>query len=306
VQPSEVIIVDDGSEKTESELVESLATQYGFKYIRKSNGGQSSARNLGVISSSSQYICFLDQDDFFLPHHIEVLVDAIKNSLKYNVAYAYGDLSRADAKGDILELNFTRKHTTHPKTSVFKCLTQDMFILPSASLISRESFDSIGGFDENLIGYEDDDLFLRLFLAGYQGEFVPEDVAVWCIRSDSTSYSLHMAVSRLNFFKKWVDIIEKLDLSRDEEMQLFCALVRRFTAPFLISAAKEVGIQPPPGEYAFRKLMLDFIKIVIKNKLTNPKIRFQLMLVRFMFVVSPKVLAMLVNLRVSKNPHQRQ
>ena len=36
-------------------------------------------------------------------------------------------------------------------------------IVPSAALISRAAFESVGGFDERLVGYEDDDLFLRMF-----------------------------------------------------------------------------------------------------------------------------------------------
>ena len=56
--------------------------------------------------------------------------------------------------------------SAHPKRDVFTCLTMDMFILPSASLIARKAFEAVGGFDENLMGYEDDDLFLRLFGLG--------------------------------------------------------------------------------------------------------------------------------------------
>ena len=44
---------------------------------------------------------------------------------------------------------------------------------PSASLISKQAFVEVGGFDDRLAGHEDDDLFLRLFLAGYTAVNTP-------------------------------------------------------------------------------------------------------------------------------------
>jgi GT2 family glycosyltransferase len=73
-----------------------------------------------------------------------------------------------DIDGSMLIRSFlTRLPTAHPKRSLIECLGQDMFVVPSASLISRKAFQAVGGFDESLSGYEDDDLFLRMFRAGY-------------------------------------------------------------------------------------------------------------------------------------------
>jgi GT2 family glycosyltransferase len=76
------------------------------------------------------------------------------------------------------------------------CLREDMFILPSASLISRAAFEAIGGFDPRLSGYEDDDLFLRMFQAGYDGLYVDECLSQWRIHGSSSSYSARMRRSR--------------------------------------------------------------------------------------------------------------
>jgi hypothetical protein len=79
-----------------------------------------------------------------------------------------------------------------------------MFVLPSASLILRDAFDAVGGFDESLIGYEDDDLFLRLFAAGYDNVYLPERLHRWRIANDSCSYSPLMARSRIAYAKKLI------------------------------------------------------------------------------------------------------
>jgi hypothetical protein len=79
-----------------------------------------------------------------------------------------------------------------------------MYILPSATLIKRDVFLAVGGYDTELRGYEDDDLFLRLFLAGYTNRFIPDAVTAWTVNTSSTSFSESMARSRFLYFKKLV------------------------------------------------------------------------------------------------------
>jgi hypothetical protein len=54
-----------------------------------------------------------------------------------------------------------------------------MFVLPSAALISRKAFEKVGGFDERLSGYEDDDLFLSIFRAGFENVYLNEALSSW-------------------------------------------------------------------------------------------------------------------------------
>ena len=77
-----------------------------------------------------------------------------------------------------------------------------MFVLPTASIISRVAFEALGGFDESLSGYEDDDLFLRMFRAGYDHVYVDQALARWRIFSTSSTYSKRMASSRMTFANK--------------------------------------------------------------------------------------------------------
>ncbi len=96
--------------------------------------------------------------------------------------------------------------STHPKTSLRQCLERDMFILPSASLVSKDAIKAVGMFDERLSGYEDDDLFTRLFSATYDSVYVNRPVTKWRIYSSSTSFSHRMAKSRMTYFKKQLEL----------------------------------------------------------------------------------------------------
>lgn len=201
VTPNEIIVVDDGSSQSESKFLEPLIARYGIRVIRQENSGQSSARNAGVAAAASDFVCLLDQDDYFLPRHIEILLNAA-DLADSRFAFSYGDLWRANEAGQVLTHSCVNVESQHPHTSIRDLVSANMYILPSATLINRERFLEIGGFDPDLRGYEDDDLFLRFFVAGYTNRFTPEPVTVWTINTTSTSFSEAMARSRFLYFKK--------------------------------------------------------------------------------------------------------
>ena len=180
--PNEVIVVDDGSTDNGAEIVRRLAAEYPITLLSKANGGQSSARNFGAVHATGDLIALLDQDDIWYPDHLAELVKPFLRPRSTALGWVYSNLDEIAANGHMLVRSFlTTLGSQHPKRDIFACLKQDMFILPSASLISREAFDAVGGFDERLSGYEDDDLFLRLFLAGFDNEYIDTPLSQWRI-----------------------------------------------------------------------------------------------------------------------------
>jgi len=199
--PNEVIVVNDGSSEEELGFLVSLQQRFKFQILNQENSGQSAARNLGVSKATSDYICLLDQDDYYLPKHNQILVEnADFEDPKFG--FSYGDLWRSNEAGQILSHSSINVKIKHPHTSLNTLVGKNMFIVPSATLISRTAFLAVGGFDPELRGFEDDDLFLRFFLAGYSNRFTPEAVTVWTINTSSTSFTESMARSRFIYFKK--------------------------------------------------------------------------------------------------------
>lgn len=69
------ICVDDGSTDGCAEILDSYASSDNrFKVIHKRNGGLSDARNVGVENSDSEFIMFVDSDDFIHPQTLEIAV----------------------------------------------------------------------------------------------------------------------------------------------------------------------------------------------------------------------------------------
>ena len=199
--PNEVIVVNDGSSEEELGFLVSLQQRFKFQILNQENSGQSAARNLGVSKATSDYICLLDQDDYYLPKHNQILLEnADFEDPKFG--FSYGDLWRSNEAGQILSHSSINVKIKHPHTSLKTLVGKNMFIVPSATLISRNAFLAIGGFDPELRGYEDDDLFLRFFLAGYSNRYTPGAVTVWTMNTSSTSFTESMARSRFIYFKK--------------------------------------------------------------------------------------------------------
>jgi glycosyltransferase involved in cell wall biosynthesis len=223
-QPDEIVIVDDGStDNGEGAAIVSEFTDKRVKLLSKENGGQGSARNFGVRHSTADLIAFLDQDDLWYAHHLEELEKPFLQNSRLPLGWVYSNLDEINGRGQMVCHSYLDIETNeHPKRTLIGCLKQDMFILPGASLISREAFEAVGGFDEQFMGYEDDDLFLRMFCQGYRNIFIDQPLTIWRIHAGSTSYGRLMAQSRMRYFTKLVAMFpDDPQLSRFYARQYF-------------------------------------------------------------------------------------
>lgn len=244
IPPREIVVVDDGSHNDEAQGLAVLASALGFSVIRQDNAGQSVARNAGTAHSSSTLICLLDQDDFFLPDHIEQLLATWTSHRSPPVGYVYGDTQRVDLHGEVLHERFITSHSKHPKVTTTDFLATDMFILPSASMFSREMFNAIGGFHSDLRGYEDDDFFLRAHLAGFRGVFLDRPVVAWTLNPDSSSHSSTMATSRMVYLRRVTATIAAMPNAEKRE------LAQHFYPRFVSQIAYELAVLRAAGDDA--------------------------------------------------------
>lgn len=202
----EIIVVNDGSTDDGVRMVEEMARQHPITLLHKKNGGQSSARNLAIAHCSSSHVAFLDQDDVWYEDHLAVLKAPYLEQTHSRLGLVYANLDQIDREGRMVQYQCLNEvPTPQPKRSLAECLKHDMYILPGASLVAKEAIVKAGGFDERLVGYEDDDLFVRIFSLGYFNEYINRSVTKWRIYPSSTSFSPRMAESRVTYFRKLVE-----------------------------------------------------------------------------------------------------
>jgi glycosyltransferase involved in cell wall biosynthesis len=78
-QDFELIVVDDASKDKSAEIVSNFQlNDKRIFYIRNLiNQERCVTRNIGIEAAKGRYICFLDSDDYHLPHHLQIFHDKI-------------------------------------------------------------------------------------------------------------------------------------------------------------------------------------------------------------------------------------
>lgn len=69
----EVLLIDDGSTDSSSQLCDQYSAAYSFIHVfHKKNGGLSDARNYGINRSKGDYLVFIDSDDWIADNALQV------------------------------------------------------------------------------------------------------------------------------------------------------------------------------------------------------------------------------------------
>ncbi|WP_299289338.1 glycosyltransferase family A protein [uncultured Mucilaginibacter sp.] len=147
----ECIIVDDGSPDDTADIALNFCLQdKRFKYLKKENGGLSSARNAGIKEASGELILPLDADDRIHKDYLQLAISAFGKNSTLDLVYC-----KADFFGEK-----TGKWNLGPYT--YERLLTHNSIFCSA-IFKKENFIKAKGYNESLKnGWEDWDLWLRM------------------------------------------------------------------------------------------------------------------------------------------------
>ena len=108
----EIILVDDGSTDSSGEICDQYAREDNrIKVLHIENGGLSNARNTGVKESSTDWIVFIDSDDYYDHRAIEFLVklrDKYRVDLVATPVIEVRNYENSDFLGDFRE-KYSRK-----------------------------------------------------------------------------------------------------------------------------------------------------------------------------------------------------
>lgn len=163
----ECIIVNDGSpDNTESIAQEWCTRDDRFKYLKKDNGGLSSARNAGISISKGEYILPLDADDIIHLDYLALLVPELFGNQSLAVVSCNSRFFEKSIDNIIYELE--------PQGESCRSLLYVNQLI-ATSLYRRVCWEQVGGYDESMKkGFEDWEFWLAITKTGWKYKIIPE------------------------------------------------------------------------------------------------------------------------------------
>ena len=158
----EIIVVDDNDNESEarkktSELMEIYKNNDQVKYIKNpQNMGGCASRNNGVQHAEGKFIAFLDDDDYYLNDYIEKMVLRLQET-DADMVYlrqAYCD----DGK----HIYASNNKPQNPEGHIFEDVLKGICPISIFFLLKKDIFESVNGFDTQLKGFQDFDLWMKV------------------------------------------------------------------------------------------------------------------------------------------------
>ncbi len=182
-QDFQIIVVNDGTCPVEAVVAEHNRDGRITLVNHARNRGLAASRNTGLRLAIGKYICYLDDDDRFLPHHLRTLVGHLETG---DCQVAYTDAWRVHERivgGTITELRRDRPYSEDFNPHQ---LLIGNYIPVLCVMHARACLDEVGTFDESLFVHEDWDLWIRM-ATRYTFGHIPQTTAEFSWRDDGST-----------------------------------------------------------------------------------------------------------------------
>ncbi len=152
----EIILINDGSsDKSEAICKDYLEKDTRIIYIKQENKGIGFTRNKGISLSTSDYICFVDSDDWVEDNYVELLIN---NLVKYDADISIGEVNYVFTVEDYLkkpkQLNEKIELLKSEEALKLIFLDKELKSFPWMKIFKKSLFKNIK-YPENITHFED-------------------------------------------------------------------------------------------------------------------------------------------------------
>lgn len=176
----ELIIVDDGSTDGTKDHIRHYLEDERIKYFYQENQGQSVARNFALTKAKGSLISFLDSDNLWLAHRLQVMITAKHKNPEYEIIYTNG--YTINEQGQRLQQNDMERFSG----KIAERLFWDNFVGMNAVLVEKKCFDEMGGMENRRMVADDYRLWLK-FAIRYSYLFLNERTYEYRVMEDQIS-----------------------------------------------------------------------------------------------------------------------
>lgn len=196
-QHYEIIVVNDGSTDKSEEIVLEFKDSR-LKYYFKNNEGVSIARNFGIEKAESEYITFLDADDYWYPDFLSMMFTKIKDFAEQKV---FAGAIEIQTSIKIFPAEYSIKKTNEFEiVNYFRASLKETVICTSCAVFHKSIFEKIGVFDPKIKSGQDTDLWIRIGLV-YNVLFCWQILARYVYDENSLSKNTAFLDAKMNFEK---------------------------------------------------------------------------------------------------------
>jgi glycosyltransferase involved in cell wall biosynthesis len=215
----ELVLVDDGSTDDSTRICKEYSLREDrIKYFHKQNGGQASARNLGIKNAKGEYITFLDSDDLYAEDKLEQhFIDLAEKPADFYYGAGYM-IYENRTSNKVVEYDWF--YGEYSGKDFFKILYHSCSVNINSVLVKKKLFDEIGLFDESPIlrGTEDWDLWLRIAIHVKNIYGSPERKVYYRIHDSGIHFQrANMLIGKWRIYEKYDTnkIIQPLERKRE-------------------------------------------------------------------------------------------
>lgn len=187
----EIIIVDNGSKDSTTEIIEKNSNFPSLKIIKNTfNRGVARARNQGIAEAKGKYILLLDIDTAISEGSIEGLIAFMENNSTVGICapkllFPDGSVQNSCRRFPLIHTKIMRRlrgkwadDTVREEYYIQEMLQREPFdvdyVIGACQLIRRAALDEVGRLDANIFyGPEDVDLCVRMQLGKWRVVFIP-------------------------------------------------------------------------------------------------------------------------------------
>lgn len=183
----EILVVDDNGRGTpiQQAIEKNIHTYYEDQVtylVNEKNEGAQYSRNRGILASQGDFLCFLDDDDIWLPKKNEYQIKQFNNSEVGLVFSTCASINLDEfQKNGTMEVNYLWPILN--RTVTFQDLLYKNYVgTTSQVMVRRQVFNEIGLFDLGLTAAQDYELWIRISKY-YKCIGIDKALSVYCFHS---------------------------------------------------------------------------------------------------------------------------
>ena len=171
-QPSEVIVVDDGSTDASLQRIRQFEGQ--IRWETGPNRGGNAARNRLLELADGEWLQYLDADDYLLPEKVAQQAAFVGNQPEVDVLFGPVTLEHTD------DLSSPREQLEIPEPHDPWILLARWYLPQTGAVLwKKEAIASVGGWKEDQPCCQEHELYFRLLEGGKRFQYFPSGGAVY-------------------------------------------------------------------------------------------------------------------------------